>query len=220
MNEAKTVKRRLGDDDGSDDQFEVTFLPRNCGTYNIYLFGVIRSANQFIGAIEVLNRATEDDVVIIHLSTDGGDLDATDTFLSAMRECEGEILVKASGGVHSAGTIILMNSPQFTLSRDFNALIHNGATGAGGKFSDFKAMAKAATFQMDKVLRRTYEGFLAPKELDEMIEGKDVWLDGYGFCERFKARQEFLKAREEAAEAAAAEEPVAKPARKRAKKTT
>lgn len=209
------------DNENENDGFEVTFTSRQSGRYNIYLFGVIESPRQFIGAIEVMHRATEDDEVIVHLSTDGGSADATDTFLSAMRECEGEVLVKASGGVHSAGTIILMNAPSFQLSRDFNCLIHNGSTGSGGKLSDFIAASKAQAGYMERLLSRTYEGFLDPSELDAMLAGKDFWLDAEQWMERYKRRQDFLKAKYdaiEAAEAAKANEP-SKPARK-AKKTT
>lgn len=225
---ARRQKRRgdSGDDDDAA-EFAVTCQPQTSFVYNIYLFGAIVDPNQFIGAIEVLNRATEDDVVFVHLQTPGGSIDATDTFLSAMRGCEADVIVRASGGVHSAGTIILMNAPSFQLSRNFNALIHNGSTGAGGKFSDFKAMAKAAESQMEDVLRQTYEGFLSPKELDDLIGGKDYWLDGKQFSERFNKRQEFLKAKYGQQTVAPTEETDAdeapqpqKPARKsRAKKT-
>lgn len=181
------------DDEGSPNQFEVTFQSKQSGVYNIYLFGLITDASQFIGAIEVMNRATEDDLVVVHLQTPGGSIDAADTFISAMRECDADVLVYATGGVHSAGTMILMHAPMFKLSKGFNALVHNGSVGTGGKFSDFKAASKAYEQQMEQVLRSTYEGFLEPKELDEMIAGKDFWLDSKSFSDRFNKRQEFLK---------------------------
>lgn len=224
---ARNAKRRRADygDDEAPGEFAVTYQPRQSGLYNIYLFGAIVDPAQFIGAIEVMNRAGEDDIVIVHLQTPGGSIDATDTFISAMRDCEADVIVFASGGCHSAGTIILMNAPAFKLSRNFNALIHNGSTGAGGKFSDFKAMAKAQESMMEDVLRQTYEGFLTPKELDELIAGKDYWLNGKQFSERFNQRQEFLKAKygQQAAPTEEVEEapaPPTKPARKtRSRKT-
>lgn len=112
--------------------FDVTYTPIRAGVFNIYLFDVIQSARQFIYAIEALQAAGENDLVIIHLSTDGGSLDATDTFLTAMRDCPARIVVNASGGVHSAGTVILLEADEFTLSKNFNALLHNGACGSGG----------------------------------------------------------------------------------------
>lgn len=228
MAQRRNSKRKAEYDDDTPGQFEVTYQPKHCGVYNIYLFGAIVDPAQFIGAIEVMSRATEDDLVIVNLQTPGGSVDATDTFISAMRECEADVIVKASGGVHSAGTIILMNAQMFQLSRNFNALVHNGSVGTGGKFSDFRIDAKFNTAKMEEMLRTTYEGFLNPKELDELIAGKDFWLDGKAFSERFTQRQEFLKAKygdqvkqltQELVEEIESA-PATKPARKTRKKTS
>lgn len=177
--------------------FPVTYMPVKAGVFNIYLFGQIEDATQFISAIEVLNAASEHDVVIIHLSTNGGSLDATDTFIQAMRECEARIIVKASGGVHSAGTVILLNADEFTLSENFNALIHNGSCGVGGKFSDFRIQAKHTEAYMERVMKTTYAGFLSEAEIESLIDGKDIWLDADQFVERWEARNEILRVRME-----------------------
>jgi ATP-dependent protease ClpP protease subunit len=185
--------------------FPVTYTPMQAGIFNIYLFGVIEDAMQFISAIEVLQQATENDIVYIHLSTDGGSLDATDTFLSAMRDCQARVVVKASGGVHSAGTVILLNADEFFLSDNFNALIHNGSCGSGGKFSDFVAHSKHNMKYMETVMYNTYAGFLTDEEIAQMLDGKDFWLNGDEFAERFNARNEIIAKQMEEAEAAFAE---------------
>lgn len=184
-------------------EFHVTYTPIRCGIFNIYLTREIESADQFTSAIEVLQAAGENDTVVIHLSTPGGSLDATDTFLMAMQDCEAKIIIRASGGVHSAGTVILMHADEFYLSDNFNSLIHNGSTGVGGKFSDFKAQAKHTIDYMHKVLRKTYAGFLTDKEIEDLIEGKDIWLDGEAFGKRFEARNAYLAKQAETEQQAA-----------------
>lgn len=174
--------------------FDVTYTPIRSGTFNIYLFGVIEDAKQFVGAIEVLQAANENDTVFIHLSTDGGSLDATDTLLQAMRECEGRIVVKATGGVHSAGTVILLEADEFTLSENFNCMVHNGGCGSSGKFSDFKSQSAHTVAYMERVMRRTYKGFLTEDEITALLEGKDYWFFAEEFGERFEARNALLQA--------------------------
>lgn len=177
--------------------FEVTATRSHAMHYNIYLFGPIESAEQFIGPIEVLQNAGEGDLVEIHLSTPGGSLDATDTFLQAMRESEGRVVIRATGGVHSAGSIILMNANEFTLSENFRSLIHNGSTGAGDDLNKFKAAAKHSVEYMESVMRKTYEGFLTPDELEAMIDGKDFWLDAKEWMSRWNNRQQLFLAKME-----------------------
>lgn len=187
-------------------EFAVTYTPIKSGIFNIYLFGVIEDATQFIGAIEVLSAASEADEVHIHLSTDGGSMDATDTLLAAMGKTEAKVVCHSSGGTHSAGTIILLSADEFSLSENANFLIHNGSAGSGGKFSDFKAQSKHSLAYMERVLRKTYHHFLNPEELDALIEGKDFWMDADEFITRYEVRNQMRIAEYEVLELEEAEE--------------
>lgn len=178
------------------DAYQVSYKPANAGIFNMYLYGPIEDAEQFVPAIEALDQAGEYDVFRIYLSTDGGSLDATDTFLDALRRTAARVIVFASGGVHSAGTVILLHADEFYLSDNFNALIHNGGCGSGGKFSDFKAHAEHNVKYMEHVMRSTYAGFLDDDEIDALLAGKDYWLDGDQFLERAKKRGEYLHTKE------------------------
>ena len=211
--------KRAGFYSNEPQEFTVTYTPIKSGIFNVYIFGVIESALQFVNAIEVMSAATERDEVHIHLSTDGGSLDATDTFLASMSRCEGKVVCHSSGGTHSAGTIILLNADEFSLSENANFLIHNGGAGSGGKFSDFVAQSKHTIEYMERVLRKTYKHFLTNEELDALIEGKDFWLNAEEFAERYEIRnqalmEEFETAQEQAEAATqAAIENASKPAR-------
>lgn len=174
--------------------FKVSYQPSSSGMYQIYVFGPIEDAVQFIDAIEVLGMAGENDIVIINLSSPGGNLDATDTFIHAMRECEARIIVKATGGVHSAGSVILLNADEFILSENFNCLIHNGEVGFGAKFSDWKAATKHTAEYMERLMRTTYKGFLEDSEIDALLAGKDFWLNAPDFMARWNKREALLEA--------------------------
>lgn len=178
-------------------EFPVT-VNRKSSDFNIYLFGPILETTQFISALEAFRMAGPDDEVHIHLSTPGGLMDATDTFLSAMHQCDGRVIVHASGGCHSCGSIILLHANEFTLSENFNMLIHNGSTGSWGDLNKFAASAKHSVEYMNKVMRNTYEGFLTPEELQAMLDGKDFWMGPEEFMERHAKRQAvFMKKMEQ-----------------------
>jgi ATP-dependent protease ClpP protease subunit len=200
---------RYGDDSN---QFPISYEPHKSGTYHIYLFGAIECPTQFIGAIEVMRMASENDTIVINLQTCGGSIDATDTFIQAMRECEAPIVVRASGGVHSAGTMILLEADHFTLSENFSSLIHNGSTGSGGKFSDYKSETAFTAKWFERSLRDTYEGFLTEGEIEDVIKGVDMWLDADEWMRRAQARNEYAKRKMEEAQ-----QPSKKPRTKRIK---
>lgn len=179
---------------GRENDFQVAYVPSTAGTYKIFIDSVIEDAQQFQDAVLALESAQEEDTVVIHLSTCGGTLDATDTFIHAMRRCSARVIVSATGGCHSAGTIILMNAPEFTLSENFNALVHNGSMGGYAKTSDIVAQMKFSAAYMERVARQAYTGFLTEEELVAMIGGKDFWMEREEWCERWKGRQAYLKA--------------------------
>jgi ATP-dependent protease ClpP protease subunit len=183
---------------GGPSPFPVTYVPINAGIFNCYIWGEIEDCTQFIHTVEALQQATENDSVVIHLSTDGGSLDATDTLLTAMRQCAGRVLVKATGGVHSAGTVILLSADEFELSENFNALIHNGSCGSGGKFSDYVAHSRHNVKYMSTVMFNTYKGFLTDDEIMQLLDGKDFWLNAEEFVTRHEARNAYEAAAEEA----------------------
>jgi ATP-dependent protease ClpP protease subunit len=144
-------------------------------------------------ALQAFASCKEEETVIVYLSTPGGCIDATDTFLDAMKECRGRVVVKASGGVHSAGTLILLNAPEFTLSKGFNSLFHNGSVGHGGKYSDWVAAGDFARTFMPKMFRDNYEGFFTEEEIEDLIKGADFWMDADGFLQRYKMQAEYFK---------------------------
>lgn len=193
MEQKKEMSRR-----GEVEQFPISYEPHKTGTYNIYLFGAIESPSQFIGALEVLRTASEQDIVVIHLQSCGGSLDATDTLITGIRECAAPVVVRASGGCHSAASIILLEAEHFTLSENFSCLIHNGSTGSGGKFSDYVSETKFTAKWMEKILRTTYEGFLSAQEIDDLVKGIDIWLDADEWMARADARNEYVKAKQDA----------------------
>jgi ATP-dependent protease ClpP protease subunit len=165
--------------------------------YKIRLFGVIEDASQFEDALEVLERATPDDTVTVFLSSPGGSVDATDTFLQAMQDCAAPVHIVASGGCHSAATIILLSAPSFTLSDNFNSLVHNGSCGSYGDFNKWHAAARFTAEFMAETSRKTYAGFMTDEEINMMLAGKDFWMGPQEFCDRYERRNELLAAKEQ-----------------------
>lgn len=199
-------KRRHEDDDdmvfGKDKGFPVVQREGANGTHvwDIFLYGPILSAEQMVEAMMAFSSAGENDTVIVNLSTGGGCVDATDTFIDGMKDCRGNVIVKASGGVHSAGTLILLNAPAFSLSAGFNSLFHNGSVGAGGKFSDWRRSTAFTSSFMERLFAETYVGFLTADELERMLRGEDFWMDAEEFLRRHKQQQEYFEKLQEASE--------------------
>jgi ATP-dependent protease ClpP protease subunit len=174
-------------------EFNVQYMPRRSGTYVIDINAPIDDVSQFATAIQVLGVAKEDDEVEIHLQCPGGNVDASGAFLHALRKCQAPIHIIASGGVHSAATHILLDADSFELAENFNSLIHNGSSGAGGNINEYHAKSDFDKTFIYKTYESIYEGFLSPAEFKDMMRGDNIWLDASQWHDRALKRSEYFK---------------------------
>lgn len=195
----KEVKPRGGFEDFTQ-PFDVSYMPEKIGKFIIDIDRPIEEVSQFNDAIRILEISDEENPVQINLQTPGGSLDATDALIHAMRKCKGHIHIVATGGVHSCGTLILLEADSFELSDNFNSLIHCGSLGTGRvNLNEYVAQTEFAAKWMPNVFRKAYEGFLDANEMEVMIRGGDLWLDADGWMERWNKRNAYFKAKHEAA---------------------
>lgn len=185
-------------------EYMVGFIPHRSGTYRIEIDKVIECVSQFSTAIQVLENAKEEDEIVIMLQCGGGSVNAGEAFIHAMRKCAAPIHIVATGGVHSMATCILLEADSLELSHGFNAVLHAGYDGAGGTVAEYRAKSKFDEQFRDRQFRETYEGFLSEDEMNDMLDGKDIWLDADGWLERALARSEYFKAKYEAQDSDAA----------------
>jgi ATP-dependent protease ClpP protease subunit len=173
--------------------FGLSYRPNPGGVFNYYLFGPILSPKQFVAALEVLKDASEDDEFVINIQTPGGSIEATDTLLQAIVNTKAHVHVNATGDVCSAGTAIMLAGDSYTISDNARFLIHNGSAGSGGKTSDYKAWALSDIEFMEKFMKNTYKHFFTDEELDQLVNGKDFWLNPEDFIARSEQRNAIMQ---------------------------
>lgn len=179
--------------DDSPQEFSVMYIPNRGGTIEIEINAPIYEVSQFSTAIKMLNMAKEDDEVVIHLQCPGGNVDATDALIHAIRKCRAPIHCIATGGCHSAASHILLEMDSFELAAGFNSLIHCGQDGAYGNVNEYRSKAKFDEDFRVRQFRETYEGMLTNQEMDDVLSGKDIWLDGPAWCARAEARMAYFQ---------------------------
>lgn len=176
-------------------EYNVGFYPHKSGVYKIEIDSAIESVSQFSTAIQVLDMAKEDDQIEIHLSCcPGGSVDAGDTFIHAMKKCQAPIHIIASGGTHSMASQILLVADSFELSDSFNSLIHAGQDGAYGTVPEYHAKSAFDLEFRTRKFKEAYQHFLSEEEIDNVLKGQDLWLDGQAWCDRAVRASEMFKA--------------------------
>lgn len=203
-----TRPKKRGDED--DEEFAqpcaVTFVPHKTGTYFIDVYGAIVSPSQFTDAINILGNVSREDEVVFNLQSGGGSLHVTDALIHAIRKTQGHVHFVASVA-SSAASLLLLEAHTLELTENFYALLHCGSMGSGGTLNEFKASAEFHSKLFEKVLRKSYEGFLTEKEIDELIAGKDFHIDREDWIRRADIRNAYLTDKYEKAVAEATKPP-------------
>ena len=64
------------------------------------------------------------------------------------------------------------------------------AFGDGGSYNQFRASSMFHLKYMEDRLREVYANFLSPEEIEEVLDGKDIWLSPDDWIERYQKRNE------------------------------
>ena len=75
-------------------------------TYRLFLDNAIESPQDFRFHLQALYEASEDDEVVLHLSSPGGCVDGMLALIHAMRQCQAPVDIIATGTIASAGTVV------------------------------------------------------------------------------------------------------------------
>ena len=124
----------------------------------------------------ILSTLTEDETVNFHINTPGGILDSAFQLVDAIKGCRATTVAKLTGTVASAGTIIALSCDKLIIAEHTSFMIHNYSAGAYGKGNELKARQEHIDKSTNHAFKEFYSGFLTDKEVEEVIDGKDIWL--------------------------------------------
>lgn len=124
----------------------------------------------------ILSTLTKEETVNFHINTPGGILDSAFQLVDAIKGCRATTVAKLTGTVASAGTIIALSCDKLIIAEHTSFMIHNYSAGAYGKGNELKARQEHIDKSTNHAFKEFYSGFLTDKEVEEVINGKDIWL--------------------------------------------
>lgn len=152
------------------------------------------------GIISMLMNATEADSVIFLLNSPGGMYSGLVALIEAVKMTDATTMAVLIGECASAASIFALHCDTVFVSDNATMLCHNISYGTGGKGSDILSHVQHVSKTSEKLLRGTYEHFLSPKEIDELLNGREIYLDSEEIKERLEQKQKLLEEAEEVEE--------------------
>jgi len=141
----------------------------------------------------MMRNSTENDAVIIHINSNGGDIFAAIQLMKTMSESPSTIIASVEGMCMSAATLIFLCADVCEVSEHSHFMFHTYSSGNWGKGNEQLASVIADDKWARHLFNSAYKGFLDPKEINEMIDGKDFWMDPTEVKKRLEKRNKVAK---------------------------
>ena len=165
-------------------------------THNKFEFNLdedIKEPSYYRSLIEVLNNATEQDLVVLNINSGGGHLDSAISIIDALRNTRANTLAWISGSCYSAASLIALNCQNLEVGEFATLMCHNSQYGLGGYTTDIKDRAVFEHKMISKIMHSVYKHFLSVDEVEAVLSNKTIWMDADEIVERFAIMQEKLQ---------------------------
>jgi ATP-dependent protease ClpP protease subunit len=207
---------------------QVLHSPYTSSVYDVYLDGEIGEPSQYREIYHALINAGHQDLVLLHINSNGGRLDAGTQIINHIKNCKAKVVGVMHMEAASMASAIMLACNDWELNTFSTAMIHSCSYGAIGKQSDIRTRVDFTTKFNEKYIRENYTGFLTEDEIDRVLKGDDLYFDSEQLEEKLtafkqyredKENEEFLEEEEETMEAPIEIEvkPVRKPRAKKEK---
>lgn len=186
-------------------------------THNFYIYGEITNLPDYVDMITILDTASEEDIINIYINSPGGDLDAAISIIHAIMRSRANIITYGDGQVASAATLIFLASDAQVVLPYSNYMFHDGSYGMLQKVNEHLKHAVATSNLLTKLASDLYTPVFDEEEIEDILEGRDRYMDSEEMVGRLTAYYEELE-RQQEEERKAKEEAEQKPKRRSKKK--
>lgn len=140
--------------------------------------------------LDTIRNASPNDIVNLRINCPGGSDMVMGAFVKAIAECQGHVVGHIEHTCASAATIIFLACHEFIVSDDAEFMVHTSSLGYGGKQNNFNEYAIFVNKSNERLMRKYYEGFLSPEEIDRTLKGADLWMNSEEVIERLQKKIE------------------------------
>ena len=159
----------------------------------VYLNDEIESPGMYNELVHKLYTATPDDTFVFVINNGGGIVNSAVMIVDAMKRTAATVNCLISGFAASSATIIALAADNLEIAEHSAFMVHNYSGGAYGKGHELKAQQEFMDTSLNKAFSVYYKGFLTDKEMEKVIDGKDMWMEPDEVRERWENRKQLLE---------------------------
>ena len=167
-------------------------IQQNFNAHIIFIDDDIGDPPMYRDVIHCLATCSENDTVNFLINSNGGRTDSIWQIIEAMKGCKGDVAATVIGSAYSAASMLACMATECYIADSAEFMLHTAHYGSIGTVPNVKGQTDFATKQVNKLLDICYAGFLTPKELEELKNGREWWFNADEARERMLKRQLYL----------------------------
>ena len=160
--------------------------------HQVFIDEEIGPPNKYRELISMLYMASQTDTFIFYINSPGGELDSASAIIEAILVTEATVNAILIGQCFSAASFIALNCDDVIVTDSAEMMIHTAQFSAGGNTHSIKGSVDFSHKVINKMLDKTYTGFLTEQEIDSVKKGQEIWLDSEDIKKRLNFKLEHL----------------------------
>lgn len=163
--------------------------------HHYYLISDITEQTNYVEMIHHILTAPPDEEIHIHINTVGGDLSTATHIVNAMLASQAYIVCHLEANAFSAGAMIFLAGREWVVHEHVMMMLHNYTGQTFGKENEILAHMDGQQKWNKAFTKALYIPFLSEEEYNDVIDGKDLWLQSSDIRKRLnKVVREHKKA--------------------------
>lgn len=154
--------------------------------FHYYMNSEVGSPQDYVDLLDVLNSASENDSITIHINSPGGRADTTIQLLAAMETCSAEITTILEGSALSAASMIFLKGDKMCVMPHATMMIHSWSGAMYGKSNEVYSHLEHNKKHYPQLMKRVYGDFLTEEEYKSIEQGADLFFDEEEILKRLK----------------------------------
>lgn len=168
----------------------------------VVLNSSIQEPDYYTALINRIDDLGEGDSLILQLDNVGGNVDGCLALVDAIENTPADVTAVLSGRVYSAASIIALRCPQIQVGPYARMMIHSwSGVGGFGKYNEVVADYEFNQKFLKSFFCDTYKHFLTDQEIQQVLDGKDLYVGAEQILERLERKNKLLLAEQNSQEA-------------------
>ena len=173
-------------DDDEVKEYEIFKRQTVATVYNIYLGETVESSTNYYELFNLLNTATQNDHINIHLNNFGGMVHTGVQLINNINTTKANVQIHVEGPVYSMAAILGCCIPNVKVHPFAFYMFHDYSGGERGKGNEIeKSVANYRPF-FRNFMHKVCSPFLTKAEIDKVVDGQDLYITAAEATKRFK----------------------------------